>query len=1153
MVRYTRDVEPWGNPVLRLNANPGNQPGPVSADQPFTVGKVLGRPIPIVIGTYKVEGIPVVGGAANAQVASGTQQIPDPDASLFNFAGSTPKTITVPAYSAQQVAKLGYLLAFDPFGDGYELIRLEINDEVVYDAENGIGASETFRFYGGTQTTADPITTKAIGANAGAWKNFAMVFLDGFVASSAPTVKAVISNAATTTPGNVELAWIVDDVTSLASDGGSGGTLGAAYDIADGIIYQTLTALQAPGLTQVYLSAIDIQTHVELYRVPLADSSPYITGVANTLAIRGSGFVLVRMAIPSEATSPTRIYNATTGAIVAEWREASDETVEWRCGMQFGAKYVFIGTDRDTGGDSVSSFYGVADLTLSTFDVSSDVTFDIGLVVRGRTLAGSISFFVADANTTDLVYELKFDGDTWTRTLAYDAAGPVYGIQFDPKTGYLIASVDEGAGVFRIAYVNPDTATLVDSFTGAQAYQGDGQLNSQGYERFWPKPGFALFQKVGTNVVYLLNIGAKSFTAYATIPEATTGFVPSGIYDQNRQAWFYGRNDDVWTEHKLPNTIPGAMTLEAILTKAASLGRYTAGQLTFDGLDGLTGYGIGILTNSNIRTVFQSIADVYNFKFSDTGDGFYFKKPGRDDAFALDGVLTTADLVFGQASAVESDDEATIRTVSRTEIQYISKDQGYTQRPASFSMPSISNSIVVQQFSTPLVLTDEDAQTFVTEKYFELQASRRTHTFSITGEVRYLPGDVVSVPSGGITYSVQIDSVALNPPDMSVDIAATDFQTAVSTTITPVSNTGLSPVAVTLQTQYIHLDVPLFRYADDLGGAGYRQYGVVASRGQAGWGGGVLYRGDTSAELSPLLSQAPQNGVIGVCVGVLNGPADPFGTTDASTVTIRRTAGDTALLVDKTEAQVLAGANFAYIGAQGRWEGVGYKTVVDNGDGTFTLSGFTIRGYRGTEVFAYDHQVGDQFVMIDPAWLKSVTHPLTDLGDTKFYKAIGLSQNPATGTVVPHSIIGAAETPYACVNLDAAVAVPNGIDISWGYRSRLAAGTNPANFGEAALAFQVDIYAADGVTFKQTLTSTTNSGHYATADVVSDLGSDPPAELFFRVFMMSALPILVPGQDRPVAGRGYEARGHVVFDPGALTADNSIIRADSDAFTADAA
>ncbi len=154
---------------------------------------------------------------------------------------------------------------------------------------------------------------------------------------------------------------------------------------------------------------------------------------------------------------------------------------------------------------------------------------------------------------------------------------------------------------------------------------------------------------------------------------------------------------------------------------------------------------------------------------------------------------------------------------------------------------------------------------------------------------------------------------------------------------------------------------------------------------------------------------------------------------------------------------------------------------------------------------------------------------MADLGDTKYYKAIGLTQNPATGTVSTHSIIGAAETPYAPVNLVADLASPDGIDLSWDYRSRLASGLNPANFGEAALAFEIDIY--DGATYKRTLTSMTGSVHYDSADVVTDFGSDPPpATLTFEVFMMSALDILVPGQARPVAGRGYRARRHYVFD-----------------------
>jgi hypothetical protein len=56
--------------------------------------------------------------------------------------------------------------------------------------------------------------------------------------------------------------------------------------------------------------------------------------------------------------------------------------------------------------------------------------------------------------------------------------------------------------------------------------------------------------------------------------------------------------------------------------------------------------------------------------------------------------------------------------------------------------------------------------------------------------------------------------------------------------------------------------------------------------------------------------------VVGICTTVLGNPLDPFAHDRHSTVTIRKTAGNAALLVDKTEDQVLAGANLAFIGSR---------------------------------------------------------------------------------------------------------------------------------------------------------------------------------------------------------------------------------------------
>ncbi|PWJ88348.1 putative tail protein [Mesorhizobium loti] len=1101
---------------------------PVSADGPFSVSKVLGRSIPIVIGTGKVDGAPVIGGAATTQVITGYNSVPNPTGGSgiigFQTGNFIPDIgaagpVQVPIYATQQSAQLGYLLAYDPFGDGYELIRLEINDEVVFDAENGIGASETFRFYGGTQTTVDPITADVIGTKAGAWQGFAMVYLSGYVASSAPTVKAVISNAADDDGGTQPIAWT-----------GAAPTTGAplysyehaGYDPSENAIYQVLTAADLPGLGQCYLSVLDADTHLERYRIPLAGSDAYAASTTPTLlCLRASGYVWVKLSIPSDLGSPTRVYNIATGAIVAEFSEDSGEDFVWYVAEQFVDKWLIAGNDADGSGGNPSAF-AVIDLVAGSVDVTRNATAFSGPFVRGRIGPGSASFFSNTAASGGDVYEVTFNGDAWSFAVVYSPAGNVSGIHYDPLTEYLLV-MEKNGSTFNARRIAPDTG-LVDTFTVSVLLESmSGPLNT---DRTVPKSGTAIFIH-GTHEIWGVDIAAKTAAKISdfTVP-AFTFEVP--FVDQTKASYFLYVNH-VWVEYRLPGTSPRLVDLSDIITKVMFLAGYAPEELTFEGFSGLSGYGFVIASDTNVRTALQSIADIYGFSFADIGSGFYFKKPGRDDAFALDAILTTADLVFAENSAIDSTDEASIRTTSRVELDYISREQGYNSRPASFQMPPINNSRKVDKYSTPMVLSDLDAKTFCTQKYFEAQAQRRDHTYSVIGQPTLLPGDVVSVPSGAITYAVQIASVGLNR-DMSADIQASDFQTSVATTITPVTSVGLGPVAVSLQSQYIHLDVPLFHYADDLGGLGLRQYGVVASRGQAGWGGGVLYRGDTAADLTALLSQAPQYGVVGICETVLANPLDPFATTDDSTVTIRKTAGSMALLVDKTEDQVLAGANFAFIGAQGRWEGVGYKTAVDNGNGTFTLSGFTIRGYRGTEVFASLHQVGDRFVMIDASWIKGVSHSLADLYATKYYKAIGLTQNPATGTVVPHTIIGAAETPYACVNLSAAIGSPDGLDISWDYRSRLAAGLNPVTFGEAALAFEVDIY--DGPTYKRTLTSSTGSVHYASADVASDLGSDPPAEITFDVFMMTAIDILVAGQARQVAGRGYRARAHIILDGG---------------------
>nr|WP_246811454.1 phage tail protein [Mesorhizobium silamurunense] len=580
--------------------------------------------------------------------------------------------------------------------------------------------------------------------------------------------------------------------------------------------------------------------------------------------------------------------------------------------------------------------------------------------------------------------------------------------------------------------------------------------------------------------------------------------------------------DTVWTKYTLPGTQPGEITLESHITDLLTcLGPYTIDQIEFSGFEGLSDWGDVIdKDGANIQSLLRSYQDPLGFVWTDIGSKIVFRKTPTDGSFVVDATLADDDLVFKRNGSVNSDDESDLTQISKVTLEYTSKDDNYQQRTVyadSFDeMYEVTRSTKEMNFSTSMVLSDADAERLVQEMLLRTQAQERTHRFSTFSDFTHLiPGDVVSVPSGNVAYTVELTKVNVRE-NLQIDFEARGFQTALSADVAAVTNAGFSGIStVTVLSQYIHLDIPLLRYSDDAAGAGIVQYGVVASRGQANWGGGTLYSGDNASELSVEYDQAAHGGVIGVCVDVLANPFDAFATTDDSTVTIRKISGDATLLVDRTEDEVLAGKNLAFVGSAGRWEGVGFKTVTDNGDGSYTLSGFAVRGYRGTEVFAPLHQVGDLFVMVSAEWVEPVLHGSADLNRTKFYKAVGFGQSPAASVAVVHTLRGAAETPYACVNLNAALGSPDGIDLSWNYRSRLAAGLNPVNFGEASLSFEIDIM--DGSTVLRTLESAAGAVHYDDADVLSDFGGYPD-ELTFEVYMMGAF------------GRGYRARRHVVFN-----------------------
>ncbi|MER8923433.1 hypothetical protein [Mesorhizobium sp. M0802] len=578
---------------------------PVSADSPFTVSKVLGRPIPIVIGTGAVDGIPVIGGAKTVQTPTGytTEHIgwgPEggyPPGTTFTHNGFAGADALIPTYATSQVAALGYLLAYDPFGDGYKLIRLEVNDEVVYDAEHGIGASQNFRFYGGTQTEADPITKAVIGANAGAWKNFALIFLDGFPATSQPKVRAVISNAATETGTGGDIDWNGPAPSGVLDAFPNG----SAYDPAEGVIYQILEPTDIPGLSHIYLAVLEVDTLEERYRVPLEGSEPYAVGrdvidyqLSIPIAMAATGLLMVQLSGAPATPRLSAIYDSATGHLVASYLDTVN--MEWLTVQQFGQLWVFVGHNFDAG----MGVTGVFDPATGLFDVDPEGFPGGYLIVNGRVTTGFTSFFAATSSFTGDadIYELRFDGDAWTSTLLHSLTG-LSGLSasvlwFDPATGYLVVGSALDGSINRWLYMDPEDGSVIDTFDTSIMGNNVSFLLPRLHNRLISQPGYVLMlwsDGDSDDPVYQilsLDIQSKTISTFAdeVVPPFTDGTRFSYlIADQGRALWMSALGEYVWTVHRQPNTIPGAVSVRWMLTKIMSLAGYTPEELTFDGPD----------------------------------------------------------------------------------------------------------------------------------------------------------------------------------------------------------------------------------------------------------------------------------------------------------------------------------------------------------------------------------------------------------------------------------------------------------------------------------------------------------------------------------------------------------------------------------------
>jgi hypothetical protein len=226
-------------------------------------------------------------------------------------------------------------------------------------------------------------------------------------------------------------------------------------------------------------------------------------------------------------------------------------------------------------------------------------------------------------------------------------------------------------------------------------------------------------------------------------------------------------------------------------------------------------------------------------------------------------------------------------------------------------------------------------------------------------------------------------------------------------------------------------------------------------------------------------------GIIGVCTTTLPTVTNP-GWDRTSTLTVNPYRG---ALTSRTEDELRADrlVNLMAVGSEaGGWEYAQFADVLDNGDGTYTLSTF-LRGCFGTDdALRLTHGASERFAMMDAA--QFIPIPAHRLNQAYPYRAPTTNEDVAAAAVVSHTFDGGTARTLAPVYLTADRNVEGDILFRCSRQARFGQGmTSSSNvpLGEEELKFLFELF--DGSTLKHSMTV---YPHVPQAAILAQLSTD---------------------------------------------------------------
>lgn len=506
--------------------------------------------------------------------------------------------------------------------------------------------------------------------------------------------------------------------------------------------------------------------------------------------------------------------------------------------------------------------------------------------------------------------------------------------------------------------------------------------------------------------------------------------------------------------------------------------------------------GYMIRTRMTARKALEPLATAFNWRSVESD--FMIKFPKRGGASI--GNIPQIDL---GATAGEVPTTQPLKKTRMTEdqlfetalIEYI--DPTFDNNPNTQQAKRIREAIDVGGsliFNFPGALGNDQAKQIIERILFQAWAGRTGIETSIPlKHILKDPGDVVTITKDGKTIQVELHNVRLGANSVIKIEGTIDDSVVHESTATGVDALGDEEQIIVISgtTDLFILDTPLLRDLDD----GHGIYVGAGTPEGASWPGAQIFRGTSATAFSPFVGMVSSRNLdYGVASTILaDAGAGIWDRTNS--LTLNLTSG---ALSSDTEDNVLNGSNALLVGD----EIIQFTTAVLNADGTYTIS-ILLRGRRGTEFATGTHVAKETVIVLSSATLLRVDVNLSEHLSTFFYKAITLGSSQFSSITIEQVLNLRSQMPYAPSHIAGSISAD---DWTFTLKRRTRVGGSWRNLtgtplGEASEAYEWDVM--DGATVKRTLTSSTESVTYTSAQQVTDFG-DNQTTVELNVHQMSA-------------------------------------------------